>query len=83
MKIVLERLQGETSIAELCRREGMHPNLYYPQGRQMEQRIPRSSKQRLAGDIRHKADSHEVNEMRNEIEQLKQLVAELSLKIAC
>ena len=29
VRIVLEGLRGETSIAALCRREGIPPNLYY------------------------------------------------------
>ena len=29
IRIVLEGLRGEASIAELCRREGIHPNIYY------------------------------------------------------
>jgi hypothetical protein len=29
IRIVLEGLRGEESIAELCRREGINPNLYY------------------------------------------------------
>jgi len=76
MRIVLEGLRGETSIAELCRREGLHPNLYYKWSKEFLE----AGRQRLVGDIRREADSREVNEMRSEIEQLKQLVAELSLK---
>lgn len=76
MRIVLEGLRGETSVAELCRREGLHPNLYYKWSKEFLE----AGKQRLVGDIRREADSREVNEMRSEIEQLKQLVAELSLK---
>lgn len=29
IRIVLEGLKGEESIAEICRREGISPNLYY------------------------------------------------------
>jgi len=29
IRIVLEGLRGEESIAVLCRREGIHANLYY------------------------------------------------------
>jgi transposase len=76
MRIVLEGLRGETSIAELCRREGLHPNLYYKWSKEFLE----AGKQRLVGDIHREADSREVDEMRSEIEQLKQLVAELSLK---
>ena len=76
MRIVLEGLRGETSIAELCRREGLHPNQYYKWSKEFLE----AGKQRLVGDIHREADSREVNEMRSEIEQLKQLVAELALK---
>jgi transposase len=75
MRIVLEGLRGETSIAELCRREGLHPNLYYKWSKEFIE----AGKQRLVGDTHCEADSREVNEMRSEIEQLKQLVAELAL----
>jgi transposase len=52
VRIVLEGLRGESSIAELCRREGIHPNLYY-----------KWSKEFLEAG-----------------KQLKQVVAELTLK---
>ena len=65
--VVLEGLRGETSIAELCRREGLHPNLYYKWSKEFIE----AGKQRLVGDIHREADSREVNEMRSEIEQLK------------
>jgi hypothetical protein len=29
IRIVVEGLRGEASVAELCRREGINPNLYY------------------------------------------------------
>jgi len=29
IRIILEGLRGETAIAEICRREGLAPNLYY------------------------------------------------------
>ena len=29
IRIVLDGLRGESSIAELCRQEGINPNLYY------------------------------------------------------
>ena len=29
VRIVLEGLRGEVTIAELCRREGIHPNMFY------------------------------------------------------
>jgi transposase len=76
MRIVLEGLRGENTIAELCRREGIHPNMYYKWSKEFLE----AGKQRLTGDTQRQADNQEVQAMRTENEQLKQLVAELSLK---
>jgi transposase-like protein len=73
---VLEGLPGEVTIAELCRREGIHPNMYYKSSKDFLE----VGKARLLGDARREANSQEVKEMRSENEQLKALVAELSLK---
>lgn len=76
VRIVLEGLRGETSIAALCRREGIPSNLYYRWSKDFLE----AGKQRLVGDTERQADTRQVTEMRAELEQLKQLVAELSLK---
>jgi len=76
IRIVLEGLRGENTIAELCRREGIHPNMYYKWSKEFLE----AGKQRLTGDTQRQADNQEVQAMRMENEQLKQLVAELSLK---
>ncbi len=76
VRIVLEGLRGETSIAALCRREGIPTNLYYRWSKDFLE----AGKQRLVGDGERQADSRQVTEMRAELDQLKQLVAELSLK---
>jgi transposase len=76
IRIVLEGLRGENTIAELCRREGIHPNMYYKWSKEFIE----AGKQRLTGDTQRQADNQEVQAMRTENEQLKQLVAELSLK---
>lgn len=76
IRIVLEGLKGEESIAELCRREGINPNLYY----RWSQDFLEAGKKRLRGDTEREANSAEVNQLREENEQLKALVAELSLK---
>ncbi len=76
VRIVLEGLRGEVTIAELCRREGIHPNMFYKWGKDFLE----AGKQRLTGDTQRDADSQEVNEMRSENEQLKAVVAELTLK---
>ena len=76
IRIVLEGLKGEVSIAELCRREGIVSNLYYRWSKDFLE----AGKKRLAGDTAREATSSEVTVLRSENDQLKQLVAELSLK---
>jgi transposase len=75
VRIVLEGLRGEEKIAELCRREGIHQNMYYKWSKEFLE----AGKQRLVGDTRREADSQEVEAMRSENEQLKAVVAELTL----
>ena len=76
IRIVLEGLKGEDSIAAIWRREGIAPSLYYKWSKTFFQ----AGKRRLDGDTMREASSDEVSELRRENEELKQLVAELSLK---
>src|SRR5918994_4685382 len=76
IRIVLEGLRGESGIRELCRREGIATNMYYSWSKEFLE----AGKQRLLGDTQRQATSREVTELRTEVDQLKQLVAELSLK---
>jgi len=75
IRIVLEGLKGEVSIAELCRREGIVSNLYYRWSKDFLE----AGKKRLQGDTSREATSSDVGDLRSENVQLKQLVAELSL----
>ena len=76
IRIVLEGLRGEQSIAELCRREGISPNLYYNWSKEFLE----AGKARLAGNTKREATSTEVVSLRQENDQLKKLVADLSLR---
>ena len=76
IRIVLEGLRGEETIAELCRREGIAQSLYYKWSKEFLE----AGKSRLAGDTKRQASSEDVDDLRVENEQLKQLVAELALK---
>jgi transposase len=76
IRIVLEGLKGEESIAGLCRREGINPNLFYRWSKEFLE----AGKKRLLGDTIREASSYEVTDLRKENDQLKQLVAELSLQ---
>ena len=76
IRIVLEGLRGDESIAELCRREGIVQSLYYKWSKDFME----AGKSRLAGDTKREASSEDVADLRAENEQLKQVVAELVLK---
>jgi transposase len=76
MWIVIEGLRGEQSIAALCRREGIAESLYYSWSKEFME----AGKARLAGNTKRQANSSEVEDLRQENEQLKQSVAELALK---
>jgi len=76
IRIVIEGLRGEDTVAELCRREGIAQSLYYKWSKEFLE----AGKARLAGDTKRQATSADVSDLRAENEQLKQLVAELMLK---
>jgi len=76
IRIILEGLKGEESIATICRREGIASTLYY----KWSKAFLEAGKRRLQGDTVREASSNEVTDLRKENEQLKQLVAEVSLK---
>ena len=76
IRIVLEGLRGEDSIAELCRREGIVQNLYYRWSKDFLE----AGKKRLAGDTARAATSDEVKDLRREASALKEVVAELTLE---
>jgi len=76
IRIILEGLRGEDSIANICRKEGIAPSIYYKWSKSFLE----AGKRQLNGDTIREASSSEVSDIRSENEQLKQLVAELSLK---
>jgi transposase len=76
IRIVLEGLRGEASIAELCRREGIVQNLYYRWSKEFLE----AGKKRLAGDTARAATTDEVKELRREANALKEVLAELTLE---
>ena len=73
IRIVLEGLRGEESVVTLCRREGLNPNLYYRWSKEFLE----AGKRRRVGDTTREATSSEVLAVRQEVAQLKQVVAEL------
>jgi transposase len=76
IRIVIDGLRGEDSIAELCRREGINQNLYYRWSKEFME----AGKKRLAGDSAREATSDEVKGLRREAAALKEVVAELTLE---
>ena len=77
IRIVLDGLRGEFSIAELCRREGIAESLYYSWSKEFLE----AGKRRLAGDTARAATSSEVTDLRREARQLKEVVAEQALDL--
>ena len=76
IRIILEGLRGEESIAELCRREGLAPNLYYRWSKEFLE----AGKKRLLGDTTREATAPEVKTLREENARLKQVLAETVLE---
>ncbi len=76
IRIVLQGLRGEDSIAELCRKEGINQNLYYRWSKEFLE----AGKKRLAGDVVREATTDEVKNLRQETLGLKEVVAELLME---
>ena len=77
IRIVLDGLRGEYSIAELCRREGIAESLYYSWSKEFLE----AGKRRLAGDTARAATTDEVKGLRREAQELKEVVAEQALEL--
>ena len=77
IRIVLEGLRGEDSIAGLCRREGIAASLYYAWSKEFLE----AGKRRLAGDTARAATTDEVKSLRREARTLKEVVAEQALEL--
>ena len=76
IRIVLEGFRREVTVNDLCRREGIKPHSYYWTKEFME-----AGKERLARDAVRDATQREVQQLRRENEELKQLVGDLSLEV--
>jgi transposase len=76
IRIVLEGLRSEETIAELCRKEGINQNLYYRWSKDFLE----AGKKRLAGDAAREATTDEVKDLRTEARQLKEALAEVTLE---
>ena len=76
IRIVLAGLRGESSIAELCRQEGIAQSLYYSWSKEFLE----AGKKRLAGDTERQASTSEVKSLRHEATDLKEIIADLTLE---
>jgi len=77
IRIVLDGLRGEESIAELCRQEGIAQGLYYKWSKDFME----AGKKRLAGDIVRQANTFEVKGLRSEARNMKEVIAEQTLEL--
>jgi transposase len=76
IRIVLDGLRGEDSVAKICRREGINTNVYYRWSKEFLE----AGKKRLAGDTAREATTTEVKDLRSEAAALKEAVAELLME---
>jgi transposase len=76
IRIVIAGLRGEDSVADLCRKEGIHQNLYYRWSKEFLE----AGKKRLAGDTVREATTDEVKDLRAQTRQLKEALAEVTLE---
>jgi transposase len=79
IRIVLDGLRGEASIAELCRREGIAESLYYSWSKEFLE----AGKRRLAGDTAREASGGEVRDLRREARDLKRSSPSRPSSCAC
>lgn len=77
IRIVMEGLRGETSVEELCKREGINSNLYFNWSKDFLE----AGKSRLNGEFKQELTTNEIHNLKKENMDLKQLVAELTLEV--
>ena len=69
IRIVIQGLQGESSIAELCRQEGISQATYYKWSKEFLE----AGKQRLSGNTERQADSEQVKDLKKEARTYEKL----------
>ncbi len=77
IRIVLEGFRRETTVNDLCRREGIKPHSYYAWTKEFME----AGKERLTRDSVRDATRQEIEQLRRENSELKQLVGELYLDL--
>lgn len=76
IRIVLEGLRGQISVAELCRREGIPAVTYYKWSKDFLE----AGKNGLTLDTKRDASTEEVKSLREQNDSLKRAVAEQVLE---
>ena len=76
IRIVMEGIRGDDPISTICRREGIHANMYY----KWLKSFMEAGKEWLKGEEKRGATHGEVEELKRDNDRLKQLVAELSVQ---
>lgn len=77
VRIVLEGFRREVAVNELCRREGIRPGAYYAWTKDFME----AGKERLSRDAARDATRQEIEQIKRENNDLKSLVADLSLEV--
>ena len=77
IRIVLEGFRREATVSELCRREGIKPNSFYSWTKEFME----AGKERLSRDTVRDATRQEIDTLKRDNADLKQMVAELSLDL--
>ncbi len=76
IKIVLEGLRGEDSIAAICRKYDIHSNSYFKWSKDFME----AGKRRLSGDVIREANRDEVVELKQQNDEVKKELANLYLE---
>jgi transposase len=78
IRIVLEGFRREVTVSDLCRREGIKPGVFYAWTKEFKE-FMEAGKERLTRDTVRDATRQEIEHLKRENSDLKQLVADLSL----
>ena len=76
-RIVPEGFRREVTVSDLCRREGIKPGVFYAWTKEFME----AGKERLTRDTVRDATRQEIEHLKRENYDLKQLVADLSLEV--
>ncbi len=76
IRIVMEGIRGDDPVTVLCRREGIHANIYYKWLKDFME----AGKSRLKGEDLRGATRAEVDALKDENSKLRQVVADLSVE---